>query len=180
MKDEMARTEYPNRQTIRLPHYDYSSAGAYFVTINARKKAALFDRLAGGEVELNEVGEIALEKWIELPARFQHITLDAFIVMPSHVHGVLFIEEHATREADRHVRAQHAAPIRGGRPRVAPGSLGAIVRSYKSAVTKTVNELQGSPGQSVWHRNYYERVIRNERELNEIRHYIANNAVKDR
>jgi len=93
--------------------------------------------------------------------------------MPSHIHGILFISEMAAGK----VRAQHAAPVRPklGAP---PGSLGAIVRSYKSAVTRAINLQKGAAGAPIWHRNYYERVIRNQRELDSMRNYIAYNPLK--
>jgi len=76
------------------------------------------------------------------------------------------------------VRAQHAAPVRPNNLGVKPGSLGAIVRSYKAAVTRAVNLRRGSPGSPLWHRNYYERVIRSDQELDSIRNYVTYNYLK--
>jgi len=116
--------------------------------------------------------------WTSLPAHFGHVSLDAFVVMPNHFHGIVWIHE---QPAAGYVDAQHVAPQRrDGRhlPRVLPGSLGAIVRSFKAASTKTINELRGSPGGTVWQRNYYDRIVRNEDELNRIRQYIIDNPLK--
>ena len=168
----------PERRSIRLPFYDYGSAGGFFVTINTHKRLPTFGKLRSGEVELNWIGRIAEEKWVQLPEHFPQVSLDAYIVMPTHMHGILFITEDDIEQAKSHVRATHASPIQKARgPKL--GSLGAIIGSYKSAVTKAVNQLRSTPGQSVWHRNYYERVIRNQKELDEIRHYIENNAIKE-
>jgi len=168
------RLGLPSRHSIRLPEYDYSEPGAYFVTINCHKHRALFGSIENEAVNLNNLGEIASKCWSSIPKHFSAVTLDTFLVMPSHVHGILFINE--TPE-DR-VRAQHAAPLRPKKPRVILGSLGAIVRSYKSAVTRSINLLRAAPGELIWHRNYYEHVIRNQRELDSIRQYITYNPLK--
>jgi REP element-mobilizing transposase RayT len=110
--------------------------------------------------------------WAAIPAHFPHVDIDVFVVMPNHVHGVLALNSGP-------VEAQHAAPLRSGftnRP-VTSGSLSAIVRSFKSATAKAINDLRNSRGSPVWQRNYYERIIRSEPELYRIREYIANNPV---
>lgn len=171
--------DFPERQSIRLPFYDYGSAGGYFVTIDTRGKRPLFGAIRDEQLELNQWGRIAQENWLAVPKHFPHVVLDAFIIMPTHMHGILFIVQQEPSDESSYVRAQHAAPIQHHRPRVLPGSLGAIIRSYKSAVTKAINEQRYTPpGQSAWHHNCYERVIRNQAELDEIRHYITNNAPK--
>ncbi len=91
--------------------------------------------------------------------------------MPNHIHGIIFII----------VGATHASPLqRENTPLRGPtsGSLGAIVGSFKSAVTKRINQMRGTPGARVWQRNYYEHIIRNERALNAIRRYIAENPLR--
>ncbi len=104
--------------------------------------------------------------WDAIPDHFPGAAIDEFIVMPNHVHGIIWITE------TRSVGAQHAAPLR---PVVPAGSLAAIVRSFKSAAAKRINEFRGTRGPPVWQRNYYERIIRDEDELNDIRQYIRDN-----
>ena len=145
-------------------------SGAYFVTINCYKKSNLFGWQTGDEVELNKLGHIASYYWHQIPIHFPNVELDAFIVMPSHIHGIIFLNENV-------VWAQHAAPIRH-EFRVRPGSLGAIVRSYKSAVSRQIKLGNHGVTTPIWHRNYYERIIRNERELEAIRNYVTYNAYK--
>jgi REP element-mobilizing transposase RayT len=158
------------RRSIRLQGYDYSQAGAYFVTVSTHDKECLFGEIADGEIKLNAFGEVAQASWYELPQHFSYLGLDVFVIMPNHVHGIIVLNG---------VGAQHAAPPRGGlRPNVQAGSLGAVVRSFKSAVSKQINELQGTPGMPVWQRNYYEHVIRNAEELHRIRQYIVNNPLQ--
>lgn len=162
---------YPRRKSIRLPHYDYTQAGAYFVTIVTRKRVPLFGEVLNGGVELSQYGQIARRTWEEIPRHFPNVSLDAFIVMPNHIHGIVFINEAKPAK----VGAQHAAPLRGTKLSVQPGSLGAMVRSYKSTVTREINLHRGTPGGRVWQRNYYEHIIRDYPDLEEIRDYVVNN-----
>ena len=156
-----------HRRSIRLKSYDYSQTGAYFVTICALDRECVFGEIADGQMRLNPLGEIVQACWHCLPQHFWYLELDAFVIMPNHVHGIIELNG---------VGAQHAAPLPGGlRPNVPPGSLGAIVRSFKSAVSKQINESRGAPGTPIWQRNYYEHIIRNEDELRRICQYIVDN-----
>ena len=119
-------------------------------------------------MRLNDVGEVARSMWEEIPAHFAQVETDAWVVMPNHVHGVLVIAS---------VGATHASPLQrpaGPRKR----SVGAIVGSYKSAVSRRVNAMYRTPGASLWQRNYYEHVIRDEAALGRIRQYIADNPAR--
>ena len=171
-------TERRCRQSIRLPHYDYASPGACFVTICSRERRPVFDS--------PEVRSLLEETWHEIPRHFQHVRMDEFVVMPNHVHGIIWILEgdgpsarHTLRER-RGVGAQHAAPLPGPgvRPFVQPGSLGAIVRSFKAAAARRINQTRGAPGARIWQRNYYERVVRDEDELRRVREYVRLNPLK--
>ena len=153
-----------HRRSIRLKEYDYAQVGAYFVTICARDRECLLGDVIDGEMRLNEYGQIVMECWDEIPRHFPNVELDEFVVMPNHVHGILVIT----------VGARHASPLQLSRgPQ--RGSLGAVVGSFKSAATKRVNERRDTPGLTIWQRNYYEHVIRNEDEMNRIREYVAQN-----
>ena len=103
--------------------------------------------------------------WEEIPTHFRHVEIDAWVIMPNHVHGVIVIP-------DAPVGATHASPLPSGPPK---RSLGAIVGAYKSAVSKHVNRLGLLSGRSIWQRNYYDHVIRDDAALARIRQYIADN-----
>ena len=175
------------RHSIRLQGFDYSRAGTYFVTICVRMGDCIFGDVVAGRVRLNTAGRTAAKCWLETPTHFPNVTLDAFVVMPNHLHGILVIDRISTGRADipvmRGVGAQHAAPLhfrdsssrRDESARVAPGSLGAIVRSFKSATTQRINQMRRTPGEKVWQRNYYDRIIRNEAEFYRARGYILSN-----
>jgi REP element-mobilizing transposase RayT len=113
--------------------------------------------------------------WNELPDHFSGTDIDAFAVMANHIHGIIHITERTEP-----VGEQHAAPLATGLSRsyVQPGSLGAIVRSFKSAVTKLYNEKYARSGLGFWQRNYYEHIIRDEKSLLRIREYIVTNPAR--
>ena len=164
-----------HRRSIRLRGYDYTWPGAYFLTICTHNRVPLFGRVVDGEMVLNVFGEIVREEWFRSTEIRTEIELfpDEFVVMPNHIHGIVWIVGD-TVGAQR--RCAPTATIRGVTPNnVSPGSLGAIVRGFKSAVTKRINAHRGTPGARVWQRNYYERIIRDQRALNAIRRYILNN-----
>ena len=165
------------RRSMRLRGYDYAAAGLYFVTVCAYDRACLFGEVVDGQVQLTDAGRILETCWRAIPDHCPHTTLDSWVVMPNHVHGIIVLgATHAgtihvrALHAGTHVRATHASPLRAG-------SLGAIVGSFKSAVTRRINALRGGGG-TVWQRNYHEHVIRNERDLRRIRRYIADNPVR--
>jgi len=161
-----------HRRSIRLPGFDYSQAGAYFVTLVTCQRECLFGEIVNEKMILNEFGKIADECWRAIPEHFPNVDLGAHAIMPNHAHGIIIITSDC-------VRAQHCcAPTSGIKENphkinVKPGSLGAIVRSYKSAVSSRINKEYNAS--NIWQRNYYERVIRNEREMDAIWKYIESN-----
>jgi REP element-mobilizing transposase RayT len=162
-----------HRRSIRLPGYDYASAGFYFVTVCVRGGKCLLGKVVDGEMRLNEWGQAAWDCGQGIHEHFPHVALDAFVVMPNHVHAIV-----ALAEREGQVGAQHAAPLQKSKINVATGSLGAVVRSFKAAVTKQINELRGIPGTPFWQRNYWEHIIRDEASLNRIREYIEDNPAR--
>ncbi len=180
-----------HRRSIRLRDYDYSSAGAYFVTIRTENREGLFGNVTDGDMRLNNFGVVVAECWRALPTHFPAVELDEFVVMPNHFHGIFVLDtivgaQHAAPGITTpgpicsvQKGAQHAAPLQtSGHTNVMSGSLGAIVRSFKSAASKRINEIRNDPGSPVWQRNYYERIIRNDHELERIREYIVNNPLQ--
>ncbi|MBN1978192.1 MAG: transposase [Anaerolineae bacterium] len=118
-----------------------------------------------GAMAMSDFGRIVAEEWERTAQLRPYVWVDACVMMPNHVHGVVWI-------VDGGVAQRRCAPTPIN---VLPRSLGAIVRAFKSIVTKRINRIRDTPGAPVWQRNYYERVIRSERELNAIRRYIQNN-----
>lgn len=125
-------------------------------------------------MQLNSYGTIVEEEWLRTPVLRPYIELDEYSIMPNHFHGILVIMDTggAQRAAPLHTSPQKPIPF------VSSRSLGAVVRAFKSAVTKRINELRESPGNPVWQRGYYEDVVRNEKHLNYIRQYIQANPAR--
>ena len=156
------------RHSIRLRGYDYSQEGAYFVTLCAYNRDSLFGDIVDGEMELNELGMMATNEWKQLGQRFVSVRLDSSVVMPNHIHGIIRLVQILT------VGAGLALPGNRGAASGAP-TLGDVIRTFKSISAIRINRLLSRTGQPVWQRNYYEHVIRNEKSLRAIRHYVRMN-----
>ncbi|GAB4542868.1 MAG: transposase [Anaerolineales bacterium] len=164
-----------HRRSIRLKGYDYTQAGAYFVTIVTYQRESLFGEVVNGVMNLNSLGEIARREWFKTAELRPYVELyeDEFVVMPNHAHGILWMNDGVGAE-------RRSAPTGAAdeKPHVDAGSLGAIVRAYKSAVTYAINATRQTRGMVVWQRNYYEHIVRNDADLKRIRDYIANNPLR--
>ena len=158
-----------HRRSTRLDGYDYAQPGAYFVTVCTRGRACLFGHVVNGEMHLNEAGEIARRCWEDIPAHFRAVELDAYVIMPNHVHGIIAVPRRGTA-------CRAPTTERFGKPTV--GSIPTIVRSYKSSVTRYVNVTRHASGTPVWQRGYYEHVVRNDAELTAIRECIQANSAQ--
>lgn len=156
----------PNRRTVRLADFDYSQAGAYFVTICTYERRMLLGSIVDDKFILTNIGRIALKCWLAIPEHFEYVVLDEFVIMPNHIHGICSLWDK---------RVQHAEPLQSQYQNIVPGSLGVLVRSFKAAVTRSVSKMGGI--KHVWQRNYWERVIRSEIELERVRTYIENNPI---
>ena len=159
-----------HRHSIRLKGYDYSQAGAYFVTICVHERECLFGEIVDGAMQVNEFGRITAEEWTRTAEIRKEIELGDFVVMPNHFHGILIFPASPSRKGT----TRHAPMIEQfGKP--VAGSLPTIVRAFKSAVTKRINIFRETPGYPVWQRDYYEHIIRNDADSCRITDYIATN-----
>lgn len=178
----MTDTTHSHRRPLRLKDYDYAQAGAYYVTVVTQARVCLFGDVIGGEMRLNEAGSLVLRVWDDLPDHYAHVSLDAFVVMPNHVHGVIVLSDVAG--CDGRAECEERVGLRptptsvhvsiNARPSKVH-ALPEIMRAFKSFSARRINEHRNNAGGQVWQRNYYEHVIRNEQELNEIREYIVYN-----
>lgn len=163
-----------NRRSIRLKGYDYSQAGAYFITIVAQDRMHLFGEVGKGEMQLNAAGRMILAEWEALPQRFPTVEIDAFVVMPNHVHGIVIITDGPGVVG----AGSEPAPTTPATAHTARHGLPEIVRQFKTFSARRINALRGTPGVSVWQRNYYEHIIRNDEALERIRRYILENPAR--
>jgi REP element-mobilizing transposase RayT len=156
-----------DRTVLRLKDYDYSKAGGYFITICTHNRDCLFGEVINQEMWLNEAGEIVEQWWLKSRNKFSEISLDSYIIMPNHIHGIIMIMD------DNSLGAIHELPLLRQQMLI-PKTVG----YFKMNSAKYINKLREITGISLWQRNYYERIIRNENELSRIREYIQNNPLK--
>ena len=165
--------EKHHRRSIRLKGYDYAQPGAYFVTICTQHRACLFGAVVDGEMRLNELGRIVRDEWLKTAKLRPRVVLDEFVVMPNHVHGIIMVVDD---DGGRGTLQRAPTIERFGKS--TSDSIPTIVRLFKSATTRRINQHRGTPGTLVWQRNYYEHIIRNEQTLNRIRRYIVENPLR--
>jgi REP element-mobilizing transposase RayT len=146
------------RRSIRLQHYDYTRSGAYFITICTHRRACLFGTVDANMVTLSDQGSIAQACWQEIPGHFPTVLLDAFVMMPNHLHGILIMQRDAPSSSDL-------------------PELSAVIRSFKAATTRRIHESGAAPDM-VWQRNFYEQVIRSRTHLERSRRYINENPAR--
>lgn len=152
------------RNSHRYPGYDYAQAGAYFVTINTHGNLHWFGTVTEGSVQLSPQGEVALEAWIALEQRFPGLLLDAHVIMPNHVHGIIMLGTDPALSTDDQ-------------------TVGLIVNSFKNRVLaewRIGARESGWPRYEnpLWHRDYYERIVRNDAELDAYRAYFLGNPAR--
>lgn len=160
----MASLVRPSRRSIRLARYDYSQSGCYFFTVCVTDHRPIFGTIVNYKMECNRAGEAVWKVWRGLPDRFAGLRLDAFIVMPNHVHGVLVLSP------AKATGAASSAPTTAKRV----PALGKVVRAFKSLSSIAVNRVLRCSG-PLWQRNYYEHIVRNGEDLDAVRLYIDRN-----
>ena len=147
-----------HRRSIRLPWYDYSQEGWYFVTMCALGHKCLFGKFVDGQIQLYEYGRIIDKCWKWLAEQYYYVHLDKYVIMPNHLHGIINLNG-----------GSRTAPTQKRKP------LSRLVGAFKTISTKQINIIRKTPGRKIWQRNYYEHIIRNEEELNHIRKYVVEN-----
>jgi REP element-mobilizing transposase RayT len=173
---EFPMSDHAKRRSIRLSEYDYTTPGAYFVTICTHGNACLFGKVAVGEILLNEAGKMVKNVWDALPDHYPSIEIDAFVVMPNHMHGIIIISDNNVGPAPRG-RLKGSGQAQGPAPTL---SLPDVVHRFKTLTTKLytdgVKQSNWIPfDKHLWQRGYYERVVRQSEDMNSIREYILLN-----
>jgi REP element-mobilizing transposase RayT len=165
MSTEDPKTALPQRKRNRLEGYDYSLSGAYFVTICTHNRACLFGEINEAQMLLNSFGKVAQDEWLRTGQIRSNVILEQFVIMPNHVHGVIMIDY----------------PWMGiRRPEDARQSIERIVAGFKAACVRRINQLRAAGADSItrrpiWQKSFYDEIIRDERHLNNVRTYIADN-----
>ncbi len=155
-----------NRKSTRLHGYDYTQPGVYFVTICTYRFAHLFGHISDGIMRQNDLGRLVEQEWRNTATIRPMVELDLFVVMPNHFHGLVCITdvEDVLRRAESRT--------------IQSNSLGAIIAQFKSTVTKRSSGLAIPPRRPIWKRNYHDRIVRNQQELEKIQRYILANPAR--
>jgi len=162
--------KYPERKIARMRSYDYHQSGAYAVTICVHKHRFAFGRIKNGEMCLHPFGRVAHDDWLAIPIHYPNVILDEFVVMPNHLHGIIFLKNEipATVEEETELR-------RFGKP--VSGSISAIIGNYKSGVSRKIGRLRGCKTE-VWQTRFWDHIIRDEDDLLHQREYIHENPLR--
>ena len=163
--------EYLHRKSIRLKEFDYKTPWWYYLTVCTKYNIKIFGEIVNDRMILNNYGNIVKEEWLKTKELRTNVDLDYYTIMPNHFHGILIIK---SRDTARCVPTNIVRKF----GQMTPGSLPVIISSFKSAVTKRINKLRNSPGSTIWQKNYYEHIIRNDLDLHNIRQYIELNTLK--
>lgn len=158
----MNNNKYPNRKSSRLKNYNYASIGYYFITINAKEWQPIFGEIKNEVMYPTLLGEIIQEEWERVAEIRKNIKLHEYVVMPNHFHAIVEICYSLNKDI---------VPTKY----LAAHSLGAIIGSFKGAVTRQYNILNNGEKTQVWHVRFHDRIIRDERELQNKRRYVLNN-----
>ena len=165
-----------HRRSIRLKEYDYSLDGLYFVTLCCQGKLCRFGKIRNGEMTLNAVGELARDEWTRTSEIRPNVQMNVFVIMPNHLHGIISITDNDGGGGDKQcfLNIEKGVCHTPLQPPPSPSkTVGAIIRRFKSAVTKQMKSWGVTD--SLWQHNYYEHVIRTPESHQRITDYIANN-----
>ena len=172
-------TGYRRIGSLRKPGHDYTADSVYFVTICVDQKLPLMGEVFNGQMTLSTFGHIAAASWLWLGTRYPYVTLDEWVVMPDHFHGIILLGDGGDVGRVREPALQPMVdqswaiwPLLADTPRK---SLGRLIGAFKTVSTKHMNMFRESPGDAIWQADYYDRIIRNADELAATRNYIHNN-----
>jgi putative transposase len=159
-------------ESARLKGYNYSSPGEYFITIDTKSMVEWFGRVENGVMVRNDIGEMVRQLWLTIPQHHNNVTLDEFIVMPNHIHGILALLQYPCKDVARDVSTRNKNNFMSS---ISPkcGSLSKIIGSHKSALTNWCHKQGHDDFQ--WQPRFHDHIIRSQQELDHIREYIRDN-----
>lgn len=145
------------KNSRRLLGYDYSQSGMYFVTVVSHQRLHLFGQVKDNKMTLSKLGAIIMSCWQQIPQHFESVELDAFVIMPNHLHGIIVLQDDSEKV-----------------------TLGHVMNTFKGAVTRQARktDLDIDLEHPIWHRNFHDHIIRNEADLNRIRQYVQTNPAR--
>ncbi len=190
MDSEMEK--YKNKYRIpstRLQSWDYGWNGSYFITICTANREHFFGEIVEtpnldvstiNKMQLSQIGKIVNKFWHEIPNHFSFVKLDAFVIMPDHIHGIIIIDKNDATVVGTpnlgvptNTNTNNTKQKTGGKnPKWKSGTLGSIINQYKRICTINARKINPDFG---WQSRFYDHIIRNEKSYNNISKYIVNN-----
>jgi len=191
-------------ESIRLKGYDYSTSGFYFITICTKNRVNYFGEIYHNKLIKKPAAKIVKNIWFNLSKHYPNCLLDVFVIMPNHIHGIIFITDQLGDYKQRAGSADNNIKFINKTKYVETGlkpvstkrnnykkfqadpanksnnkqySLSEIIRAFKTFSAREINKYQNTQGQQFWQSRFYDHIIRNEKELEKIREYIINNPV---
>ena len=171
----MYKLELRNRKSIRLKQYDYSSQGMYFITICVKNRECILSKINCKQgvgvddhvdpIKLQTCGKIVQEKIKNINYAYENVMVNQYVIMPNHVHMIISIKSKGTLQC---------APTFEKFGTSTSNSIPEIIRAIKGRVTRELNKKYNKDIK-LWQRNYYEHVVRNEKELQVTMEYIEYN-----
>lgn len=157
-------------ESTRLKYWDYTNSGYYFVTICTKNRECWFGEIINNKMQPNHYADIVCNQWRWLENQYAYIHLDQNIVMPDHTHAIIQINKPV--ETGRDLSLQSPSAGQSQRPKIK--SLSELIGAFKTTSSKQIHRA-GLP-EFIWQSRFYDRIIRSEKELNNVREYIRNNA----
>ena len=162
----------PPRRPISMRYNgaDYSAPGVYFITICTHHGARLFGTIINREMVTNQFGDIVWKVWRTLTDRFSQISLDTAIVMPNHFHGIIVVHDDVGN-----IENYEESPFPFSRVERRKMTIPLVVGFFKMNSAKQINQIRGTKGSPVWQRNYFDRILRDDKDYDELSEYIFTN-----
>jgi putative transposase len=168
----------PKRKRLRFADRDYV-AGGYAVTTCTFRRECCLSHITQGKVVLTAAGRKVLEAWETIPRHFPGVILDEFVIMPNHIHGILFLWPEAVATTVGAGQAGYAvickSASRATRPPAQLPTIPLIMSLFKSDAAKAVNKMNITPGKSLWQRSFFEQVLGSEEAIRNVRRHIRSN-----
>ncbi len=168
-----------HRRSIRLKGYDYSQSGMYYITLVVQDRLHVFGEIIYGKMELNDAGEMIHEKWQWIENQYPYIKLDETVIMPNHLHGIIIIRRVDSGIDPKTDKSKIAIMGRTRTTPTKPKPLGRLIGAFKTVSTKEFNirfrDQYQWKSDKLWQRNYYEHIVRNEKDYERIAEYIRMN-----
>lgn len=166
--------------SARLKDWNYSQSGAYYVTICTQNHKCYFGKIDEDKVELNQMGKTIKKYWLEISKHFSNVSLDEFVIMPNHLHGIIVIDKNNNDYVETSNLGVSTNQNQGGvthtKNPMGKNNLGEIIRWFKGKTSFEIHQLGFFS--SIWQSRFYDHIIRNDEDLNRIREYIRNNPLK--